>query len=106
MGCTYGLSSPVLGLSQPLATRKFWSMTIRSLAYPNIPVGCLRESTFRRAVRKGRVRSIFEIKGGKGVLRGVGISERTQFGGRMWGFVFVSTSLPEFESLRQLAESW
>ena len=68
--------------------------------------GLFQGRTFRRVVRRGHVRSIFEIKGPKGVLKGVGISERTKLGARMWGFVFVPASLPEFEDLRQLAESW
>jgi|SRR5271168_3331744 len=63
-----------------------------------------RES--RRTVRKGKVRSIFEIKTASSGAGGIGISERREFAARMLGFVYVPKTLPEFDKLKSLAESW
>lgn len=60
----------------------------------------------RRTVRKGSVRSIFNVPAIGDRPGGVGISERSQLGARMWGFVYVPKSMPEFEDLKRLAESW
>jgi len=51
-------------------------------------------------VRKGMVRSIFRIPGG------IGVSERSQFGARMLGFLVIPNTLPKFDELRSLLESW
>lgn len=51
-------------------------------------------------VRKGMVRSIFKIPGG------IGVSERGQFGARMLGFLVIPNSLPKFNELKSLLESW
>src|ERR1035438_10327378 len=51
-------------------------------------------------VRKGKVRSIFKIVGG------VGVSERSQFGARMLGFLAIPNTLPKFEEVKALLESW
>ena len=45
-------------------------------------------------VRKGMVRSIFRIPGGTGV------SERSQFGARMLGFLVIPNTLPKFNEVR------
>jgi hypothetical protein len=63
----------------------------------------IRPGGMRRTVRRGKIRSIFEIKGRLG---GIGISERSEFGARMLGYVHVPASLPEYEELKRLAESW
>jgi len=60
----------------------------------------------QRTVRKGKIRNIFEIKGRAGRLAGIGVSERSILGARMWGFVYVPTTLPQFEQLKHLAETW
>jgi hypothetical protein len=60
----------------------------------------------RRTVRKGQVRTIFEIKPRFGATGGVGVSERSKFGARMLGWVFLPRALPEFDYLKELAESW
>jgi hypothetical protein len=52
------------------------------------------------AVRKGMVRSIFRIPGG------IGVSERSQFGARMLGFLVIPNTLPKFNEVRTLLESW
>src|SRR5258708_18462445 len=51
-------------------------------------------------VRKGMVRSIFRIPGG------IGVSERSQFGARMLGFLAIPNTLPKFNEVRTLLESW
>jgi len=60
----------------------------------------------RRTVRKGKIRSIFEIKAAAGRSGGIGISERTILGARMMGFVYIPKTLPEYDDLKGLAESW
>jgi hypothetical protein len=65
--------------------------------------GILKWRLIRRTVRRGKIRSVFEIKGRLG---GIGISERGGFAARMWGYVYVPTSLPEYEEVKRLAESW
>jgi hypothetical protein len=60
----------------------------------------------RRTVRKGKIRSIFEIKAAVGRSGGIGISERTILGARMMGFVYIPKTLPEYDDLKGLAESW
>jgi hypothetical protein len=66
--------------------------------------GWMRWWTTRRTVRKGRVRTIFEIRAK--AFRGLGVSERSKLGARLWGFVYLPQSLPEFEELKQLVEGW
>ncbi len=60
----------------------------------------------RRMVRKGKVRSIFEIKATSLRPGGIGISERKELAARMLGFVYVPKTLPEFDKLKSLAETW
>jgi hypothetical protein len=60
----------------------------------------------RRTVRKGKVRTIFGIGGRFGSPRGIGVSERGKLGARLWGFVCLPESMPEFEQLKRMAESW
>jgi len=54
----------------------------------------------QKVIRKGKVRSIFRIPGG------IGVSERRQFGARMLGFLAIPNTVPKFEELRDLLESW
>ena len=68
--------------------------------------GWMRWLVTRRTVRKGKVRSIFEIHAVPGRPGGIGISERSILGARMWGFVYVPNTLPEYGDLTGLAESW
>jgi hypothetical protein len=65
--------------------------------------GILKWRLIRRTVRRGKIRSVFQIKGRVG---GIGISERSEFAARMFRYVYVPASLPEFEELKRLAESW
>ncbi len=57
-----------------------------------------------RTIHRGRVRTIFEIRSPYNPA--IGISERTRFGARMLGFICVPESLPQFDEIRRLAESW
>ena len=56
--------------------------------------------------RKDKVRTIFEIKVAPFRPEGIGISEKSEFGARMFGFIYVPKTLPEFDRLKSLAESW
>jgi hypothetical protein len=60
----------------------------------------------RRTVHKGKIRSIFDVRASSLRPGGIGISEKTEFMARMLGFVFVPNTLPEFDKLKRLAESW
>ena len=68
--------------------------------------GWMRWLVLRRTVRRNRVRSIFEMKPVLGRPGGIGISERSILGARVLGFVSVPKTLPEFDRLRNLSESW
>jgi hypothetical protein len=68
--------------------------------------GWMKWWVVRRTISKGKVRTIWEIKGKQGVPRGMGFSERSRLGARMWGFVFVPSNLPDYESIKMLAETW
>ncbi len=68
--------------------------------------GWMKWLVMRRTIRKGKVRTIFEIKPRLGSPGGVGISERTPVGARLWGFVYLSRTMPEYDQLRKLAQSW
>jgi hypothetical protein len=65
-----------------------------------------RNRRSRKIVRKGKIRSIFEIKATSFRPGGIGISERKQLAARMLGFVYVPETLPEFDKVKSLAESW
>lgn len=60
----------------------------------------------RRLVHKGKIRSIFVIKASSLLPGGIGISEKSEFAARMFGFVFAPDDLPEFDMLKRLAENW
>jgi hypothetical protein len=60
----------------------------------------------RWTVRKGEVRTIFDVKGRAGKPGGFGVSSRSRLGARMLGFIYVPNTLPDYEYLRRLAESW
>ena len=60
----------------------------------------------KNMVHKGKIRSIFEVRGWRGNLKGIGISERSELVAKMTAFVFVPAALDEFDDVRLLAESW
>jgi len=60
----------------------------------------------RKKVRKSKVRTIFQIKANAYQRGGLAVSERSMFGARMLGCVFLPMELPEYDKLRRLVESW
>ena len=68
--------------------------------------GWMKWFVSRKTIRKGEVRNIFEIKGRLGAPSGVGISKRGTWGTRLFGFVYLPKTLPEYEYLKRLMESW
>jgi len=68
--------------------------------------GWMKWLVMRRTIRRGKVRSIWEIRGRLGMPGGMGLSERSRLRAWMFGFVFLPRTLPAYESLRMLAESW
>jgi len=66
----------------------------------------LKWRVFRRSVYRGNIRTIWEVKARLGQPGGMAISEKSRWCARMFGFVFIPRSLPEYESLKALAESW
>jgi len=68
--------------------------------------GYMKWFVSRKTVRRGRVRTIFEVPPTRYHSGGIGVSEHSRFGTRMWGFVYIPSSLPEFDQLKALAESW
>jgi hypothetical protein len=68
--------------------------------------GVMKWYKSRRTIHRGSVRSQWEIKFPGGYIRGTAFSERSRFGAAMLGFVLIPATLPEYEELKQLAESW
>lgn len=62
--------------------------------------------TIRKCVRRGRVRSIFVVRGFFGRPRGIGVSEKSGFGARWSGYVYLPNTLAKFKELESLVESW
>jgi len=60
----------------------------------------------RRTVRKGRIKSVFEVRGRFGSTGGIGVSERRKFAARVLGYAFIPRSLENFDELKQIVESW
>ena len=60
----------------------------------------------QKTVSAGKVRTIRETNGGFGGLGGLVASERTGFAAWMFGSVFIPKTLPEYERLKALVESW
>ena len=63
-------------------------------------------SPFETAVSRGEIRSIIPMNGNCFYGAGLLISERSRFGTWLWGGVWVPKELPEYEYVRDLAESW
>jgi|SRR5271163_20549 len=68
--------------------------------------GWMRWFVKRSTVRKGMVRTIFEIRATAFHSGGLGISERSMLGSRTLGFVFLSKELTEYDDLQRLVEGW
>jgi len=81
-------------------------VTEESITGVNEYAGLWKSRLHQRSVRKGKIRTIREIKYRSGSPKGTLLSERSMLGARMMGFVFIPASLPEYEALKHLAESW
>jgi len=68
--------------------------------------GWMKWWVIRKTVSKGKVRTMWEVKGAGGIPRGTAFSERSRAAAWMRGFVYVPRTLPEYEEIKQLAESW
>jgi hypothetical protein len=68
--------------------------------------GLMKWFVSRRTIRPGRVRTIFAVRTTPHHSGGIGVSERSRLGARMWGFVYIPKTLPEFDRLKALVESW
>lgn len=68
--------------------------------------GWMRWFRIRHTVRKGRVRTIFEIQATAFSPGGLALSERSRLGARFWGCVFLPRELAEYDDLRRVVESW
>jgi hypothetical protein len=106
-----GLVSLTWGLGMAFWPRKLPSYKLlvddESITGVTEYTGWMKWLVMRRTISKGKVRTIWEIKGRLGAPSGMGFSDRkSRLGARMWGFVFLPTTLPDYESLRTLAESW
>jgi len=105
-----GLVSLVWGLLMAYQPRKLPNYMLlvddESITGVTQYTGWMKWFVMRRTISKGKVRSVWEIKGRLGATGGMGFSERSKWGARMLGFVFLPRSLPEYASLRALAESW
>lgn len=61
---------------------------------------------FARSVQKNSVRTVLETKGNALHAPGVRISKYGRLGTFLWGCVWIPKSLPEYESIRDLALRW
>jgi len=60
----------------------------------------------KRTIHRGRVRKIVERRKNFWSSGGILVSERSRLGLYFWGGLWVPKSLPEFEHLRAIVESW
>ena len=68
--------------------------------------GWMKWYSVRKTVTAGKVRTIREIKGKLGASSGLIASEQTDWKAWMWGGIFIPKTLPEYENLKALVESW
>jgi hypothetical protein len=60
----------------------------------------------RRTVSARNVHTMIEVVGKDGAPVGLSASDRTGWGARMWGGIYIPRALPEYEQLKALVESW
>ncbi len=106
-----GILSLLLGLSMVSfkpSTLPNYKLLVdgESMTWVTEYTGWMKWRVTRRTVRKGRVRTIFEIGATPFHSGGLGVSERSMSGVRMLGCVFLSKDLPEYDDLRRLVEGW
>jgi hypothetical protein len=104
-GVVYGLLMYFLPIQKLFRSKKDRPARVSIIVERNQVASSYRssESTSwvpQMVVRKGMIRSIFRIPGG------IGVSERGQFGARMLGFLVIPNTLPKFNEVRALLESW
>ena len=61
---------------------------------------------FDRGVRKGEVRTVVETAGNALTPAALRLSKFRRIGTFLWGCVWIPRALPEYESIKALAESW
>lgn len=68
--------------------------------------GWMKWYKIRKTVSAGKIRTIREINGSFGASGGLAASEQTRLGAWMWGGIYIPKTLPEYERLKALVESW
>jgi hypothetical protein len=68
--------------------------------------GWMKWYKLRKTISAGKVRTIREINGKLGVPGGLAASDRSGWGAWMWGGIYIPKTLPEYERLKALVESW
>ncbi len=108
LSLVYGLLTAFFVFGKPI----YKSITSRFLVYED---SITQVSEFHgkkticrtRTIHKGKVRTIFEVNSDTAERPGIGISERrSRFAARFFGCVFIPSSLPKYEELKSLVESW
>ena len=61
---------------------------------------------FDRCVRKGEVRTVIEAAGNALTPPALRVSKFGRIGTFLWGCVWIPKALPEYETVKALAESW
>jgi hypothetical protein len=61
---------------------------------------------FKRSVRRDQARTVSETQGGIFSSPGLTISKYGRFGTRMLGSVYVPKTLPQYEHIKNMVESW
>jgi hypothetical protein len=56
--------------------------------------------TFKKRIRRQRIKSISESK------RGLCVMDRGEFAARMLGFVFVPATMPEYQEIKSILSGW
>lgn len=56
--------------------------------------------TFKKRIRRERIKSISESK------RGLCVMDRGEFAARMLGFVFVPATMPEYQEIKSILSGW
>jgi hypothetical protein len=57
-------------------------------------------STYKKRIRRDRIKSISESK------RGLYVMDRGEFAARMLGFVFVPATVPEYQEIKSILSGW
>ena len=104
MGLMYGATMAFVWPKKGLGCRLL--VDDRSMTCVMNFTGIMKWHVVRKTVSAGKVRCIREIPGKLGTPGGCAVSEQTGWKAWMHGGVFISKSLPEYDELKALAESW